>query len=146
MKILVLHGPNLNMLGVREPETYGATTVEDINTMLRAWAEEHGVALETFQSNDEAQLVEKIQTARAYGVSGIVINPAAFTHYSVALLDALKAVALPAVEVHISNVHKRETFRRHSVTAAGCVGQIAGFGPHSYILGLEAILHILADK
>lgn len=139
MKILVLHGPNLNMLGTREPETYGHTTLADIERTLHDWGAAHGADVESFQSNDEAALVERIQKARAAGVAGIVINPAAFTHYSIALRDALLAAGLPAVEVHISNVHKRETFRRHSVTAPACVGQIAGFGAHSYILGLDAL-------
>ena len=145
MKILVLHGPNLNMLGTREPETYGHTTLADIERLLAAWGEAHGADVVSFQSNDEAALVERIQQAPAAGFSGIVINPAAFTHYSVALRDALLAAGLPAVEVHISNVHKRETFRRHSVTAPACTGQIAGFGPQSYILGLEAI-HDIAGR
>ena len=143
MKILVLHGPNLNMLGTREPETYGAATLADIDRACADWAAEHGVDLEAFQSNDEAALVEKIQQAPASGVQGIVINPAAFTHYSIALRDALLAAALPAVEVHISNVHKRERFRTRSVTAPACTGQIAGFGPHSYILGLDALRELL---
>jgi 3-dehydroquinate dehydratase-2 len=144
LKILVLHGPNLNMLGTREPGTYGSATLAHIETMLSAWGEANGAHIESFQSNDEAALVGRIQDAPAAGFGGIVINPAAFTHYSIALRDALLAAALPAVEVHISNVHKREAFRRHSVTAPACSGQIAGFGPHSYILGLEALKTILS--
>lgn len=142
MKILVLHGPNLNLLGAREPLHYGAATLDEINALIRAWASEHGARVETFQSNDEAQLVEKVQNAPGT-FDGILINPGAFTHYSIALHDALKAAKLPAVEAHLSNVHARETFRRHSVTAPACVGQIAGFGADSYILGLDALKKII---
>lgn len=142
MRILVLHGPNLNLLGAREPLHYGAATIEEINARIVEWADGCGAQVETFQSNDEALLVDKIQQAPGK-FDGIVINPAAFTHYSIALHDALKAVKLPAVEVHLSNVHARETFRRHSATAPACAGQIAGFGPNSYILGLEALRGLL---
>jgi 3-dehydroquinate dehydratase-2 len=130
------------MLGTREPGTYGSATLADIEAMLAQWGAANGAAIESFQSNDEALLVEKIQGAPRAGFCGIVINPAAFTHYSVALRDALLSAALPAVEVHISNVHKREAFRRHSVTAPACTGQITGFGTHSYILGLDALKSI----
>lgn len=143
MKILVLHGPNLNLLGTREPGIYGDGTLAGIDAAVRAHAEENGAAVECFQSNDEARLVEKIQGAPAAGFTGILINPAAFTHTSVALCDALKAAALPAVEVHISNVHQREPLRHRSYTAAACAGQVSGFGPHSYILGLDALFHII---
>jgi 3-dehydroquinate dehydratase II len=146
VKILVLNGPNLNMLGTREPQTYGAATLDDIIGSMREWAAMRGVKLDCLQSNDEAELAGRIQRAPAEGFDGIVINPAAFTHYSVALLDALKSAALPAVEVHISNVHAREQFRSRSVTAAGCVGQISGFGPHGYILALEALAHRLEHR
>ena len=142
MKILVLHGPNLNLLGAREPAHYGTATLDEINGRIKEWAGAHGAEVEAFQSNDEAALVEKIQSAPGK-FDGIVINPAAFTHYSISLHDALKAVKLPAVEVHLSNVHARETFRRHSVTAPACVGQIAGFGADSYLLGLEALARMI---
>jgi 3-dehydroquinate dehydratase-2 len=145
MKILVLHGPNLNMLGTREPGIYGAGTLAEIDGAVRAHAQENGVAVECFQSNDEARLAEKTQQAPTAGFDGILINPAAFTHTSVALCDALKAAALPAVEVHISNIHKREPLRHRSYTAAACVGQVSGFGPHSYILGLDALFHIIRN-
>ena len=146
MKILVLHGPNLNRLGLREPDKYGTATLADIEAMLGQWGRDNGAEVVSVQSNDEAVLVQKIQDAPSDGYGGVVINPAAFTHYSVALRDALLAAALPAVEVHISNVHKREAFRRHSVTAPACAGQIAGFGAHSYILGLDAMKHILSHS
>jgi len=143
MKILVLNGPNLNMLGSREPGHYGTMTLAGIEKLIAGWAAANGASAECFQSNDEAELVGRIQQAPG-AFDGIVINPGAFTHYSIALQDALRAAALPAVEVHISNVHARETFRRHSVTAPACVGQIAGFGSNSYILGLEALKNILS--
>ena len=137
-KILVINGPNINMLGVREKNIYGATGYEELCDFIRATAEGLGVEVELVQSNYEGDIVTAIQ--RAYGAfDGIVINPAALTHYSVAVLDALKAVNIPAIEVHISNIHKREEFRHHSVTVAGCVGQICGLGLAGYALALEAL-------
>ncbi len=141
-KILVLHGPNLNMLGTREPEKYGKTTLADINNMLEDLAKELNVTIETFQSNSEGELVTKIQ--QAYGMfDGILINPAAYTHTSVALRDALLSVNVPTVEVHISNIHTREEFRQKSFIAGVSVGQISGFKHNSYLLGLRALTDYL---
>ncbi|AMA10086.1 type II 3-dehydroquinate dehydratase [Picosynechococcus sp. PCC 73109] len=144
LNILVLHGPNLNLLGLREPEIYGATTLEDINARLEKEAKILGVSLHCFQSNHEGALVDQIQAALGK-FSGILINPAAYTHTSVALRDALAAVNLPTIEVHLSNIHQRETFRHHSYIAPIAVGQICGFGAESYYLGLRALVnHIRA--
>lgn len=143
--VAVLHGPNLNLLGTREPEVYGATTLEEIDRELARRAQARGAAVECFQSNIEGELVSKIQDVRTRA-GAIVINPGAYTHTSVAIADALKAVGLPAIEVHLSNLHKREPFRRRSLTAPACVGTIAGFGARSYYLGLEAALDLLKDR
>ncbi|MSM40802.1 MAG: type II 3-dehydroquinate dehydratase [Geobacter sp.] len=138
MKILVLHGPNLNLLGTREPELYGRETLADVNAELQVLAGELGMELTTFQSNAEGSLVDAIQDARGV-FDGILINPAAYTHTSIAIRDAISAVQLPVVEVHLSNIHAREEFRRHSYVAPIAVGQISGFGVNSYLLGLRAI-------
>ncbi len=138
MNILVLNGPNINLLGVREPELYGRTTYADLCALIQREAESLGVAVDIVQSNIEGELVGHIQAALGH-YDGIVLNPAAYTHTSIALLDALKAVGLPAVEVHLSNIHAREEMRHHSVTASACVGQICGFGPAGYALALQAL-------
>ena len=139
MKILVLHGPNLNLLGTREPAVYGKVTLAEVDRMLRDHGRRRGNAVECRQSNHEGQLVDWLQGARREGFLGVVFNPGAFTHYSIALRDAVAAIKLPVVEVHLSNVHSREEFRRHSVIAAVARGQISGFGPQSYLLGLDAL-------
>ena len=139
MKILVLHGPNLNLLGTREPGVYGRSTLAQVDAMLRDHARRGGHRVECRQSNHEGQLVDWLQAAQREGFAGVVFNPGAFTHYSFALRDAVAAIALPVVEVHLSNVHGREEFRRHSVIAAVARGQISGFGPRSYLLGFDAL-------
>jgi 3-dehydroquinate dehydratase II len=139
--VLVLHGPNLNLLGRREPEIYGSTTLAEIDQQLKAFADSCGIELASFQSNAEHELVERIQRAAEDGFDWIVINPAAFTHTSVALRDALKAVGLPFVEVHLSNPDSREPFRRHSYLADLAAGRIAGFGADSYLLALQAVVN-----
>ena len=141
-RILVLHGPNLNMLGKREPEVYGALTLEQLNAELAAQATKLGVAVECRQTNHEGVLVDMIQAADG-ACDCIIINPAAFTHYSIAVRDALAAISTPAIEVHLSNIYRREESRHHSVTAPVTVGQIAGFGSQGYILALYAAVDII---
>lgn len=142
--ILLLHGPNLNLLGTREPDVYGAQTLEDINHALQQQAADAGHQLEYLQSNAEYQLIERIHAARSDETAFILINPAAFTHTSVALRDALLAVSIPFIEVHLSNVHKREPFRHHSYFSDVAVGVICGLGASGYRLALEAALEHLA--
>jgi 3-dehydroquinate dehydratase-2 len=136
-KILVLNGPNLNLLGKRQPDIYGRLTLAQINQKIRALAKELGVDVDIRQSNHEGELVTWIQQAPGQ-FGAIVINPAAYTHSSVAMRDAISAVGIPTIEIHLSNIHKREPFRRHSYIAEAAVGQIAGFGANSYLLGLRA--------
>jgi len=144
-RILVLHGPNLTLLGTREPDVYGALTLTEINRRLREYAARQNIDLRTFQSNSEGAMIDAVHEA-ANWAQGIVINAGAYSHTSYALRDAIAGVALPAVEVHLSNVHAREEFRHVSVIAPVCVGQIVGFGWHSYLLGLEALCQLLADR
>lgn len=145
MKILIIHGPNLNLLGRREPEVYGHTTLGEIDEMIRRAAAELGIAVDFFQSNCEGELIDAIQGAMD-SFDGIVINPGAYTHYSIAIRDAIAGVGISAVEVHLSNVHAREDFRRVSVIAPVAVGQIAGFGPESYVLALRALKNIVEKE
>ena len=141
-KILVLNGPNLNMLGVREPGIYGDASLSAIEQTLLALAEELSVGIDFFQSDHEGEIIDRIH--QSFGViDGIVINPGAFTHYSYAIRDAFSAVLIPSVEVHLSNIHQREPFRHTSVIAPITIGQICGFGAYSYVLGVHAILHHL---
>ena len=142
VKILIIHGPNLNMLGKRQPEIYGDTTLEEINRLLFDRAKKADVELIIKQSNYEGEIIQNLQELHME-VSGIIINPAAYTHYSIAIRDTLSALKVPVVEVHLSNIYAREEFRQHSVIAPVCRGQISGFGSNSYLLALEALLMIL---
>ncbi len=138
MKILIIHGPNLNMLGKREPDVYGKTTLNEINDQIQLQANEMKVQVQFFQSNSEGEIVNEIQKA-SESMDGIIINPAAYTHTSVAIRDAIASIKAPCIEVHLSNIHAREDFRKTSLTAPVCKGQISGFGANSYLLGLNAI-------
>jgi 3-dehydroquinate dehydratase-2 len=144
MRVLVINGPNLNLLGKREPGLYGHTTLEEIESRVTALGVELGLKVEFVQSNSEGTLVDAVQSA-AGRAAAIVINPAAYTHTSIALRDAIKAVGLPAVEVHLSNIHAREEFRHTSLTAPACRGVIAGFGAEGYLLALRAVASLLAS-
>lgn len=143
---LVLHGPNLNLLGTREPRVYGRATLAEVDRMIHQHARQRGVRVQCRQSNSEGQLIDWLQGAEKEGFAGVVLNPGALTHYSIALRDAVGGLPLPVVEVHLSNIHAREEFRRLSVIAPVARGQIAGFGPHSYRLGLDALLMLLAPR
>ncbi len=139
MKIMLINGPNINMIGVREPSIYGGKSFDNIVENVINNGKERGLEVVSFQSNIEGEIIDAIQKCYFEKFQGIIINPGAFTHYSYAILDALKSVNIPTVEVHISNIHKREEFRHKSVTVAACVGQICGFGDYGYIMALDAL-------
>lgn len=145
LKIRVIHGPNLNLLGTRETDIYGSVTLAEIDARIKAHAESIGAQVEISQFNSEGEIVDAIQKAKDWA-DAIVINPGGYTHYSIALRDAIAAVKIPTIEIHLSNIQSREEFRRESVTAPVCVGQIAGFGPASYILGIEAAKYLVQEK
>lgn len=142
-KILVIHGPNLNLLGQREKDVYGETTLDEINSLLMKLAKERKVTLEVLQSNHEGEIVDAVGKVKASQISAILINPAAYTHTSVAIRDAIAAVDIPTIEVHLSNIYSREDFRHTSLIAPVCRGQISGFGVDSYLLGLQAIIDLI---
>ncbi|MCA9407909.1 MAG: type II 3-dehydroquinate dehydratase [Candidatus Omnitrophica bacterium] len=142
-KILVIHGPNLHLLGTREQQVYGSTTLDEINGMLKKFADQEKVELICFQSNHEGEIVDLIGKSKKDNIAAIVINPAAYTHTSVAIRDAIAAVAVPTIEIHLSNIYAREEFRQHSLISPVCYGQISGFGPESYVLGLKAAINII---
>jgi len=144
MKVIVIHGPNLNMLGIREQNIYGPMKLEEINMQMKTVAEQNKIDIEFFQSNLEGEIVDKIQECLGEA-DGIIINPAAYTHTSIAIRDAIAAVQLPVIEVHISNIHRREDFRAKSLTAPVCSGQISGFGPFGYHLAIIAMLQMFTE-
>ncbi|MFC1607068.1 type II 3-dehydroquinate dehydratase [Candidatus Latescibacterota bacterium] len=145
MKMLIIHGPNLNLLGTREKSVYGATDLAAIDTMCRQHGDSIGFEVDTFQSNAEGDIIDIIHNAPTK-YAGVVINPGAYTHTSVAIRDAISAVDVPFVEVHLSNIHNREEFRHRSITAPVCVGQICGFGPDSYVLGMDAVKAVVGKE
>ncbi len=146
MKLMIINGPSLNLLGVREPDVYGTAGYQALCERWQKAAASMGHSVSIVQSNSEGQLVDFIQAAFTEGMEGIIFNPGAYTHYSYALHDALQSVPLPCIEVHLSNIQKREAFRRVSVTAPACLGQIAGFGPLGYELALQAFTHLEEEK
>lgn len=139
MNLVIINGPNLNFLGIREPDIYGKETLEDLEQKIKTYAEDRGHTCDLFQSNTEGALIDRIQQAHSEQAAGIILNPAAYTHYSYALHDAVKAVSVPTVEVHLSAIHAREAFRRESVVAPACIGQISGFGITGYTLAIHAL-------
>ena len=143
--VLVIQGPNLNLLGMREPEVYGTITLDDIHKKLADLAKQADISLETYQSNHEGELIDRVQKAKKDGVSFIIINPGGFTHTSVALRDALAGVAIPFIEVHLSNIHQREEFRKHSYFSDLAMGVICGLGAHGYELAINTIQHKLSS-
>ena len=145
IKILVIHGPNLNLLGTREPSKYGTATLGDINETIKEAGEKDGITVNIFQSNHEGEIIDWIHGA-VDKYSGIIINPGAFTHYSYAIRDAIAAVGLPVIEVHLTNIYSREKFRHHSVIAPAAMGQISGLGVHGYLAAFHSIIHIIRKK
>jgi len=144
MKVVVIQGPNLNMLGVRDQNIYGPMKLDDIHAQMQAFAEQNGVEIEFFQSNLEGEIVDRLQECLG-DADGIVINPAAYTHTSIAIRDAISAIQIPTVEVHLSNIHQREEFRHTSLTAPVCAGQIVGFGPFGYHLAMLSVIQIMNE-
>jgi len=144
MKIVVIQGPNLNMLGVREQHIYGPMKLEEIHQQMKSFAEQNGVEIEFFQSNLEGEIVDRIQECLG-DADGIIINPAAYSHTSIAIRDAISAVEIPTIEVHLSNIHAREEFRKHSITAEVCAGVIAGMGPFGYHLAMIGIIQVMNE-
>ncbi len=145
MKVLIINGPNINLLGIREKHIYGAMSYKDMHGYLNEKSKELSITVDIVQSNIEGEIVNYIQ--HAYGkYDGIIINPAAYTHYSIAILDAIKAVEISTIEVHISNIHSREEYRKKSVTAAACIGQISGFGVYGYVLAMMALKNEFCKK
>ena len=141
MRVLVVHGPNLNLLGTREPEVYGSTTLAEIDERLASAASDGGHEIVAFQSNHEGELIDKLQEARD-GFDGVLLNPGGFTHTSVALRDAVQALDVPVIECHLSNIYAREEFRQRSMVSGACAGVVSGFGVASYLLGLQALIHL----
>lgn len=137
MKVLVIHGPNINLLGKRDKNIYGSDTIEEVNNMIYKKSDELGIEASIFQSNSEGEIINKLHDGIKGDINGIIINPGGYTHYSVAIRDAIEVLNIPVIEVHLSNIFKREKFRRKSITASVCIGQISGFGLYSYILALE---------
>ncbi len=146
MKLLVINGPNINFLGIRDKTIYGNNNYEYLLQILKEKAEEYGYTIDTYQSNIEGEIINRLQKAYFDGTEGIIINPGAYTHYSYAIKDALASIIVPKIEVHISNIHKREEFRHTSVTASECDGQIVGLGLNGYLLAIDAIINILMDR
>lgn len=144
MKIMVLNGPNINFLGIREKNIYGQDTYDDVCNYIKEWCSKNSIDVDIFQNNIEGELINLLQRAYFERYDGIVINPGGYTHTSVALLDAIKSIGIPVIEVHLSNIHSREEFRHTSITAKGCVGQISGLGKYGYILAIEGLKNILS--
>lgn len=146
MRVLIINGPNINFLGIREKNIYGSQDYDYLLQLIKEKSIDSNITIDTFQSNGEGEIIDRIQKAYKEGCMGIIINPGAYTHYSYAIRDALGSVDMPKIEVHISNVHKREEFRHTSVTAPECNGQIVGFGLHGYIMAIDAIIHLVNEK
>lgn len=146
MKFLVINGPNINFLGIREKNIYGSSSYPDMCSYIKEYFEKKNIVVEFFQSNIEGELIDRLQQAYFDKYDGIVINPGGYTHTSIALLDAIKSINIPTIEVHISNIHKREEFRHISYTAKGCLGQIAGFGKYGYILAIDGLINFIEEN